>query len=405
MKSKKKKPARKTESSRPKWVPDSFSAYDEVMRAAAVLQKKEARTLGRPTVPRNILWGRVSDITLLFEVNWWNIGWQIECLRNSGEPYKAAEAVRKALEPLRGKHGQDRIALLLRPTSIAATSNDVRRTLNILVAARKKNVALQQSYDAQVESFREAKRAVRETSHKQREGLKREITRRTGVLLQLKNERTANNMAFVTAEKKLSVVNPRKLQTAESELSKARADLEGSKDSIQVEEGIIRDLKQHLRAATKENWLLAREEVKKRLKKLKDIKAGLKEQVAEVGQLEMRYQDQAAGFARQDLLRFLVEKRAHHNPRQLAKAVAGLPEMGCRESFANCEKLAFDREPQTDFQVFELIARAWANRRPGKPQPLIELIRKQINRVPKTALYNGERVSNYLYIYLHCQRQ
>jgi len=95
-----------------------------------------------------------------------------------------------------------------------------------------------------------------------------------------------------------------------------------------------------------------------------------------------------------------LSKPVQHQRWLIASWIAGLPEMGCRQSFTTCRKIPFQRDPHPNFKVFEVIARLWAKRDPNKPQGLAHLIKKEIDRVPKTWVFNGERVPNYFREYL-----
>jgi hypothetical protein len=377
------------------------STLDQIDEAVALLEGKAKKKPGRPTVPDNILRGRRQAIAHLFEVNWAYIGWQIQCLRNPGDGPASSDDVRKAFEPLQGQSGGERIGFLLRATSLPASSDDVRKTLGELDDAQKHLSDVQQAYDAQAKRFTQARGAVQEATQKHKGELQREITRRIRVRIQLKSECTAKERLVAAARKAVAHASPGHLDKAKGELSKSRMQFEQCKESVQTEEKIIDGLKARLTAATRANWLLAREEKKKRLRRLKELKANLKTQRNEVERLNSLYLDQAAGFARGDLLEFFVKRQPRHDPRTLANAIAGLPEMGCRASSTRCEAIPFDNAPHTDFQAFEVIARAWERRVPGKPRPLMELIGIQLKTVPKNLPFHGERVPNYLHQYFH----
>jgi hypothetical protein len=379
-----------------------FSPYDEGMAGDEGLGTRPEKSPGRPTVPDNIMWGRLNEITNLFETNWADIGWQVERLRNL--PSRSPDDVRKAFEPLQGKYGYERITFLLRPTSITATSDEVRKTLVALGKAREELRNLQQQYEALIEKYRLARRAVYDTSRRHALELKTEITRRLEIRTRLRDDFIATEKYCTAAERKLATVNVKQRRTAEGKLSKLRAQLESCRNSLLTEENIIDTLKKHLGECTDQNRALARAETKKRVRDLKVLKGEVKRSTIEVARLQSLHEDQASGFAKQDLARFLGERRARHDPRQLAKAVAGLPEMGCRESFEKCRRLGFHSEPQLNFQVFEVIARGWARRSPNHPANMMDLVNESIERVPKTRLYRGERVPNYLVQYLQANR-
>lgn len=379
-----------------------FFPYGEVIAVAGLegLEAKPEKSPGRPTVPDNIMWGRLNDIAYLFETNWADIGWYVECLRNL--PPRSPDDVRKAFEPLRGKHGHERIAFLLRPTLVPATCNDVRKTWMMLGKARQEQSELQRQYALLLEKFKLARRAAYEATTKHALEVKTEITRRLELRTQLKDDLAAWASA---TKKKVATVGVKPSRTAEAEVSEMRAQLESRRNSLQTEETIINTLKKQLEDCTDQNRALARTETRRCVRELRVVKAKIKESTDEVDRLQNLYDDQAAGFASQDLAKFLREKRARHHPRRLAKAVAGLPDMGCRESFDKCRHIGFGSEPHLNFQVIEVIATGVTRRKANDPAKLLESINESIQRVPKTRLYRGERVPNHLREYLVVNRR
>lgn len=384
---------------------ETVSTLNQIDEAVALLEGRAKKKPGRPTLPNNILRGRRRDIAHLFEVNWACIGWQIQCLKDPEDSPASPDDVRKAFKPLQGQTGAERIGFLLRATSLPATSVDVRKTKGELDDAQKHLPDLQQAYDAQAERFTQARRAVREASQKHRGELQREINHRTRLQVQLKSDYAAKTKLVAAAEKAAIKASPGHLDKANAELSKSRMQFGQCKESLQTEGKIINALEGRLALATKRNWSLAREHKKKQLQKLKRLKADLKAQRIEVDRLNSLHLDQAAGFARQDLLKFFDKRKPRHDPRTLANAIAGLPEMGCRESSNRCNAFLFESEPHIYFQLFDVIARAWERRVPRKPRPLMELIRIQLKTVPKNLMFHGERVPNYLHQYIHDNQQ
>jgi hypothetical protein len=382
-----------------------FSPLDYPLISATVQQSPEMRRLGRRSaVPDNIFWGRLNDLAYLFEENWPFIGWRLQCIRSHGR-HSPPDEIRDALQPLHSKYHGDRVAFLLRPTSVAATSDEVRRTLLRLGEARTKLRALEDAYKRQLEEFNDARRAVRDASLRHSQELKQEITRRISNRVKLKKEYATKENSLTVAQREFDKAGSRYREAAKIELSNRHFDFKKCKEELESEERIIFGLKERLALATKPNWLVAREEKKKRLKALKETKAKRKSQYAEADELDRLYQDQAAGFARNDILRFFAERRAHHHPRQVARAIAGLPEMGCRDSFRKSEKFPFEGQPHINFQVFEVIDKACTNRKPRNPLPLLQLVDQQIKRVPKTIPYCERRVPNYLLRFLQENRR
>ena len=67
--------------------------------------------------------------------------------------------------------------------------------------------------------------------------------------------------------------------------------------------------------------------------------------------------DQEAYFAQSELLAFIARPKYAYTPRNVAHAMAGLPEIGCWHSFNRCAKEPSMMWPNRHFQTFEFIAK------------------------------------------------
>ena len=301
------------------------------------------------------------------------------------------ESVRRVLETLRGKVGSERLYFLLRSTTASASSEDVRRTREQLAALREELVKLQQAYNTKAQHCMLVDAAVYDVSEKHKEELDKDITRRIGNRLRLEKESAQKEalFAFTGTNRQNALQNKAEVQSV---LARLQLEIRHDQESLQAERRVINDLKKLRSDATQANQLLAAREAERYHKELASAKTALDEKQNEFQQLRTHYEDQAAGFSQQDFSKFLTEKRAKHHPTKLAIAIAGLPEIGCRDSVTRCKRLSgFPEEPHTNFQTFDVIARAWAKRKASKPKPLIDLIQQQLSKVPKNRSYNGTR--------------
>ncbi len=71
--------------------------------------------------------------------------------------------------------------------------------------------------------------------------------------------------------------------------------------------------------------------------------------------LHKKWMDQKAYVIQSELLDFLLSRRYAVNPRNLADALAGLPGMKWRQSFARCAHMEFNT-PSREYQVLEVIS-------------------------------------------------
>jgi hypothetical protein len=369
--------------------PRSGTFEDFIEKVDIALGKKK-NPIGRPTVKNNILLGRRDDIAQMLETDWALVGWKLRCLRNRTKQPRFPEEVRLALEPLREKHGAQRIAFLLRPTSIPATSDEVRRTYTMLGEARESLQTIRPVNERGVSHFKDVWRAYYETSGKYRQELKIEITRRIQNVVRLTEE---------CADKERIRRKVEKQATPESELINAQALLKTCQEALRDEKELIRGLKDRLEMASDNNRSRVREMARAQLKRLRQTRTELQQLTITVQRLESVYEDQAAGFARKDFLDFSIDHRGRHHPRQIANALAGLPEMGCRQSVTTCRKMPFPRDPHPHFKVFEVIERVWKKGN-NRNRQISELITAEISRIPKTWKFYGQRVPYFFRDYL-----
>jgi len=372
-----------------------FSPYTVI--AAEVAHIKERATPEDAQIVRdNTLLGHRDEIACILEKHWPEIGWQLEVLRKPGKDHKP-ESLRSAFEPLRGCDREFLFNPFLRLASVPSTGLQVRKTLKELAEQRKRLAALREPIEAQNQKWEEKRRAVQQASKENREELGKEIVRRRGVLLQLQDECQACAELISNPGKKFHS-NPTETSVSDGNLADTPARYARLKDQIETEERIIRDLKKNYDNATPQNWAWAKEVAEKHEAKLSTLKTREKEIREEIVKLEDRYGDQGAGFARKDLFTFIAQHRCRHTPRQLARAIAGLPDMSCRDSFELCRRFPSKRDPHKNYEVFQVIARAWARRDRTSPDPhkRMQLFQEEIERIPRMRPYNNERVPNYI---------
>jgi hypothetical protein len=99
--------------------------------------------------------------------------------------------------------------------------------------------------------------------------------------------------------------------------------------------------------------------------------------------LDKKLADQRAFFVQTELLKF--RKRGYaHNPKVLANATAGLPDIGCRHSYRICSKTESPLWPSHHFKVFEFVQHTWDRREPNSRPNIVDLFRAEIGVLPRT---------------------
>jgi hypothetical protein len=93
-----------------------------------------------------------------------------------------------------------------------------------------------------------------------------------------------------------------------------------------------------------------------------------------------------AGLAQAELLDYITKKKYARDPRGLANAMAGLPDLGWPQSHERCSKMTCSQWPAFQFQIVEILATIW-NRRCSYPElPIVQLFRQEIDTLSKTVM-------------------
>jgi hypothetical protein len=130
--------------------------------------------------------------------------------------------------------------------------------------------------------------------------------------------------------------------------------------------------------------------VKQRQGRFLQAEAELKTLTDEFNFLSRKLSDQEAYVSRTELLDFLQSRRYALNPRNLANALAGLPTMKWRQSFARCARMAFDSGPSFEYQIWEVISEVWSRRPSEFKEPPLDFFRDELLQLPKTLAYNRQ---------------
>ncbi len=121
-----------------------------------------------------------------------------------------------------------------------------------------------------------------------------------------------------------------------------------------------------------------------RKERLRELDAKLAQAETESKELDRRVENEEAYWYCSELLDFLGKGRCAIKPLRLANALAGLPDMGWRESDDRCSKMARSSPfAQFPYGVFRVISRLWRRRPKGMQEAPTEFFRAQILRLPK----------------------
>ena len=121
--------------------------------------------------------------------------------------------------------------------------------------------------------------------------------------------------------------------------------------------------------------------------------------------LEIRLSKEEAFYAKDELLRFIKYGKYAHNPRNVANAMAGLPEIGCWQSFLRCEKEPSplwptrpEEIPPLTYRVFQIIADCWDRRDHESNMMFLNLLRGRVRTLPESSDLRQYLTKNLRYL-------
>ena len=113
--------------------------------------------------------------------------------------------------------------------------------------------------------------------------------------------------------------------------------------------------------------------------------------------LRLAQTDSEAAYAHDELLSLLKRRKYKWNPRNLAHALAGLPQIGWEQSFKRCAKQKSRLWPSRTYRVFEMIAKC-ADESPDRFRSALgDAIRVLPNKKPEDAAFKQSLCANWRY--------
>jgi hypothetical protein len=113
--------------------------------------------------------------------------------------------------------------------------------------------------------------------------------------------------------------------------------------------------------------------------------------------LSKRFRNERAFFAQTELLSFLRSGRYSFTPVNLANAMAGLPDMGWRQSAKRCSSHKSHFEEGQTWWLFRLIRRAMSAEKQSRELSLVQLVNSQLQRQKLVADYRAVEVKKNWY--------
>jgi hypothetical protein len=355
---------------------------------AAPIFKQER---GKPSVRKEFLEQQRDTWIWVLEPSWADIGWGFESARTPEGVCDAFKAVRSHPELL---------APFLRNTTERSSVGSIALLRKEHEKAVRAVGADDEAYRKAYEEHREAERIAFTLGKDYEKNIKQDLLHRTENirLLRIEKSRTKSRLRrYAILREKHAKAKPKKRDFApflEAKLRRIQSDLA-------ADEKVCVDLQSRFRLITPAARKLAQEELESRKMKRDLAGAALRDSNAKCDDLQTKLLDQEAFLYRQELSDFIASGKYAIEPRQLAKALAGLPHMKCRRSAERCFSLRSSVPVAMNYELFSFISSCWERRaKRGAATPLVEWFRKEILRLRKWFRREGRKVENPLRVRL-----
>gem|GEM_PF-5355293 len=165
---------------------------------------------------------------------------------------------------------------------------------------------------------------------------------------------------------------------------------------IRADGKVCIDLSSRLRLATAENHTIAMEELETKKKGRDSAVAEFTQATKVCDEMQSKLLDEEAFIFRNELLNFIKSGKYAIEPRQIAKALAGLPYSTCRRSAERCASLSSTIPVSLNHQLFLFISSCWERRIERGQLPLIDWFRQEVLGLRKWFRLEGRKQGNPL---------
>ena len=340
---------------------------------------QSGRGPGKPTISDAELTGQRDHWAFALESYWGEVGWDLKCART-------AEDIRIALQPLSKGPDLYPLNLLLRTTVAEVLAGAIQETRKKLGLCGERLPGVYERQRKAREAFQKAEWAVLELSEKTRQHLRAEIERRNENIRELKIKISDKKAEIRRKELALKNASQQDRPSVEAELKSIESELEKIEAEILAENDALVEIKKRLRAVTPEKQKLADKVYAECQSERDAADQEASEAAKERKELEESLANQQAHYCQHELLKFIRGRRYSHASRKLANAIAGLPDISCRQSAMRCAKIPYTWKP--DYSFFEFAEETWRGRIPSqsKPEQILDLFRNAIAALPRTLL-------------------
>jgi hypothetical protein len=347
---------------------------------------------GRPTLRRDYLLNHRENLLCLIEPHWYELEWKLRRARKPEQVHLAFQIDAFKLNP-------GPLAPLLRARFEFATRKDLEITRKRLGDAVRKARSVSEKYQAQAQSYEDARRVSFVLSEDFKEQLRGDLERRRKYIGKLKgwSAKIKAKIRECELENKTRITPSAARSAAIAALQKCMHRLERDRTA---DEKVCDDLEARMRPITPDARKLAIDDEARQKSLLDSLEADSKSTEKELRAIETTFADQEAFVYQTEILDFVRKREYALIPLRLANAIAGLPYIRARRSAQRCSRMKSRIRRSTTYELFEFVTGVWKRHRKKRQSSLIEVFKRAIRKLPKFEIVEGHKRSTWFRAHL-----
>jgi len=292
--------------------------------------------------------------TWLLEPHWHEIGWLFEAAENTDQLCHVFEILNSLVN-------SELIAPFLRKSNEESTVGNVVRVREEHAQAIARLEPLERERREKHSNCEEIKLTVANLSQNAKQNLELDVTIRNGRIRSLRILRS-RTQARLRKYLLLKNKSPNPKEICRDWTSYLEGKLRRIEKDIATDETAREESRKRLKWITVDNRKIAAEELDDRKKALARAETALNEASKMCDELQAKLLDQEAFIYRKELCDFIKSRKYAIEPRQIAKALAGLPYMKSRRSAERCLSLSCSIPVMSNYRVFSFVCSRWKRR-------------------------------------------
>ena len=346
---------------------------------------------GKPTLRQEYLDNERDKLLYMIGPYWYALEWNLSHARTL-----QAVGTALAIEQFRLNPGP--LLPFFRDSFQQASRKQLEMTRKELGQANEQARNAQIAYQEQVQAFNESERVAFSVSDEAEKNIREELQKRTANLSTIQEaieviQQLIREYEFWQKTRTIPGV-PSIEVTALSELS-GRLDRHK-----QADDPVCAGLAARIRSITPQVRKIATENAARQKSLLSSAERQQREANERQKSVQERYLDQQAFIYRNEVLKFLQAKEYRLTPLTLANAIAGLPYISARHSAQLCSRLKTSVPPFTRYEMLQFVKSVLKMCTPGLSSPVAQVFEREIRKLPKFRIVEGQRRPNSLRVEL-----